>query len=196
MNDDMQPSERLPIRAVRQREASMQFHPRQIVVLFDDTQDSGATLGYYGTVVEVDPNSVAKHANQPDRWKYVVYIPFLNDNRIIRGANLFPTDEYDSLNAELGPACEVQFETNAQGASDFIPGRYRMAGHATWTAFEFIQATCHTAEVQLTLPAPYGRSGRGQLTCRVPNDTVLDRTFVLRVLGDICGQQRWREVQS
>jgi hypothetical protein len=172
------------------------LHPRQIVVLFDDNSGSGATLGYYGTVVEIVRSSIKAHADNPDRWKYVVYIPFLNNTCIVRAVDLIPTNEYDSINTELGPACEVQFDKNDQAVDDSISGRYRIAGQSAWTEFEFMRTTCITPELRLTLPAAYGKGGLGRLACCVPMDAVLDRAFVLRVLGDMCGKTHWREVRS
>jgi hypothetical protein len=175
---------------------SLGLQPRQIVVVFDNNASSGATLGYYGTVVEVVRRSVQAHADRPDRWKYVVHIPFLNNTCVIRAADLIPTDEFDSGSTELGPACEVHFDVDEQAKDDSLSGRYRMAGQAAWTAFEFLKTTCITPAFRLTLPALYGKGGLGRLTCCVPMETALDRAFVLRVLGNICGKSYWRAVGS
>ena len=83
-----------------------------------------------------------------------------------------------------------------QAGDDLLSGRYRIAGQAAWTAFEVIRTTCTTPEFRLTLPAVYGKGGLGRLTCCVPMETALDRAFVLRVLGHICGKSHWREVGS
>ena len=195
VTDDIPPSERLLLHSLKESGQSPGLQPRQIVVVFDDNSGSGATLGYYGTVVEVVRSSVKAHADNPDRWKYVVHIPFLNNTCIIRAADLIPTDEYDSLSAELGPACEVQFDRNDHAVDDSFSGRYRMAGQAAWTAFQFMRTTCITPEFRLALPAVYGNGGLGGLTCCVPMEAALDRAFVLRVLGDICGKTHWREVR-
>ncbi len=188
MSEDLGMPERLPIHPAKEPGRSVGLQPRQIVVVFENNSASGATLGYYGTVVEVLPRSVNAHPNNPARWKYVIHIPFLNDTRVIRGADLIPTDEMAASDIALGPACEVQFDRDASAGNESLAGRYRLARQTTWTAFEFIRTTCATPEYRLALPAVYGKSGSGRLRCRVPMDAELNQAFVLRVLGDVCGR--------
>jgi hypothetical protein len=180
--------ERLPIHTAKKPEQSVGLQPRQVVVVFDNNSASGATLGYYGTVVEVVSSSVNAHASNPARWKYVINIPFLNDTRVIRGADLIPTDETAAPDIALGPACEVQFDSDASAGHDALSGRYRLAKQTGWTVFRFKRSTCRTPGYRLAIPAAHGNSGSGRLTCYVPMDAELNQAFVLRVLGDVCGR--------
>jgi hypothetical protein len=175
-------------------ERSVGLQPRQVVVVFENNSASGATLGYYGTVVEVLPSSVNAHPDDPARWKYVIHIPFLNGTRVLRGVDLIPTDESVATDLNLGPACEVQFDDHASASRVALSGRYRLANQTGWTVFQFSRSTCATPTFRLALPAPHGKSGSGRLTCRVPMDLELNQAFVLRVLGDVCGKTSWRAI--
>ncbi len=188
MSDDLGIPERLPIHPAKKPERSVGLQPRQVVVVFDNNSASGATLGYYGTVVEVLPRSVNAHPNNPARWEYVIHMPFLNGTRVLRGADLIPTDETAASDMALGPACEVQFDSDESAGHDALSGRYRLAKQTGWTVFNFSRSTCATPTFRLALPAAHGKSGSGRLTCRVPMDTELNQAFVLRVLGDVCGR--------
>lgn len=168
-------------------ERSVGLQPRQIVVVFENNSASGATLGYYGTVVEVLSRSVNAHPNNPARWKYVIHIPFLNGTRVLRGADLIPTDDTAASDIALGPACEVQFDSDDSADHDALSGRYRLAKQTGWTAFKFSRSTCATPTFRLELPVAHGNSGSGRLRCHVPMDVALNKAFVLRVLSDVCG---------
>ena len=58
MSDDLGMPERLPIHPAKEPGRSVGLQTRQVVVVFDNNSASGATLGYYGTVVEVVSSSV------------------------------------------------------------------------------------------------------------------------------------------
>lgn len=133
-------------------------------------------------------------SDNPARWKYVIHIPFLNGTRVLRGADLIPTDDTAASDIDLGPACEVQFDDNASAGRDALAGRYRLANQTGWTVFQFSRSTCATPTFRLALPAAQGGSGSGRLTCRVPKDVELNQAYVLRVLGDVCGQTAWRAI--
>jgi hypothetical protein len=176
--------------------ARTELKPGQGVVVFTDDAASGATLGYYGTVVEFDGKSVERHPARSDRWKYVVYVPFLNSNCRVRASHLIATSDSWPAESAIGPAYELQFERPPDTDSGTLSGRYRLAGSADWNEFRFSKSDASAPHFQFAMPVSIWCTRPGTLRFFVPCDETLDRDYVLRALGQICGTTEWRDVTA
>ena len=166
--------------------------PGQLVLVFMENDASGATLGYYGTVVAVETASVDKHPGQPERWAYRVYLPSLNADYRIKARHLIATDEFDPVE-NLGPRCELHFDGPPGSDNLSISGRYRLAGCATWSAFAFEKSLAASPTFQLSRPVR-PPDAPCSLHFSVPPDTELDRDYVIRALGEVFCGSKWTDL--
>lgn len=176
-----------------QDRSSPTFKPGQIVAVFTDDAASGATLGYFGTVIELNRQSVVARPERWHDWKYVVYIPQLNANYLIRAGHLIPTNQVQSID-RIGPASELQFDREPNADNRVVSGRYRIGGRATWNRFQFVKTDDAFPSFQISMPVSLEADGASKLVYLVPEVEVLDRRYVIHGLKQICGEASWRDV--
>jgi hypothetical protein len=170
------------------------------VAVFPPGAVSGATLGYYGTVV-----------GRWDRWTYLVSIPALD--RVIRvesrdmlvlqssdeGARLVMSDATSAwqpgewqfeIAADPDPWCiaerrwEIEFESPPEADNPVLRGKYRV-GSVEKGRFEFMKVNQLVPSYLFRMPASALGSSRGKLKCKVPADQVLDKAYVMKTLATV-----------
>jgi hypothetical protein len=161
------------------------LQPGQRVAVFPTDAASGATLGYYGTVVKVFFQTVRAHPSDPSRWMYGVYVPAIRDEVELKGGDV----------VALGPAAEegvedglaVRFETLPGVDNDELQGVFRPL-RGDWGYFQFRKRRQPQASYQLRAPVIGPCSiGEGVLVYNVPCEQRLDRCFVLQALAQVMG---------
>ena len=150
---------------------------RQRVVLFEDDVHSGATIGHYCTIVEIDPYCRREFPHNPDYWLVRIYLPHRLEYREVRAGLLLGTQERDD--SPLPPrvflleiACTPPAEDN-----DRLAGQYRI--RQRWRDFVF--------EKRDQPVATYELYELGRLCYYVPAQERLDEAYVQRALEDLFG---------
>lgn len=161
--------------------------PGQVVVMFPSryASDAAHTLGYYGSIVRLDRESAERHY-QRDRWKYVVHIPALRGDYLIRARDMLLTTEFLPPAEQVGPGCAIRFDRELRRDYPAIHGHYRLGDGPTWHRFHFTRRRIPWPQYELFLRL---RDGAGVFTLRyfLPQSDLLDRHVVLRALTEICG---------
>lgn len=88
------------------------------------------------------------------------------------------------------PVCELQFDTSPANDNDELHGAYRIRASA-WKSFVFRKWDEPRASCQLTLPVELQGTVASTLCYYVPRKDVLDREYVLRVIGDFLRVEKW-----
>jgi hypothetical protein len=152
--------------------------PGQRVAVFQDEQASGATLGYYGTVV-------AAHTN----GTYRVFVPFYSRTIEVCGADLIAagpgvlkegvTQAVDRL--------EIRFECELLPDNRELKGTFRRKG-GPWHFFHFKRSDRMTPsyEFRLRVSPP---SAEGALTYSVPKSCYLSRGYAVAALAEFAGTE-------
>lgn len=166
--------------------------PRQIVIMFGNCPDSGATLGFYGTVTRVLNSSVVRHPSRPDLWVYRVLMPHFGCQFDISARKLFAPGTLAPAVPCAEPVCELEFDAEPADDNEEIHGAYRLPGH-DWDYFVFRKSDQPRAGYELRMPAETLRTKPAKLCYSVPRSEVLDRDYVLKAVGDIFGVQQWQQ---
>jgi hypothetical protein len=115
-------------------------------------------------------------------------------NYAIRARHLIATNDYDLSAAPIGPACEIRFDSEPAIDNLTISGRYRIAGRGGWNTFQFAKTDDAVPNYKLQMPLTVLDGGTSSLSYSVPSGAVLDRGYVLRALGEVCGDKDWQDV--
>jgi hypothetical protein len=152
--------------------------PGQRVAVFLDEQASGATVGYYGTVVATRGESA-----------YRVHVPFL--------ARTIEVNPYQLIVAELSDAnarviqsvdaLEVRFEAEVEPDNRELKGTFRRRG-GPWHYFHF-QRTAQPAPSYEFRLSVVPRMAEGALTYSVPESCFLSRGYAVAALLEIIGSK-------
>lgn len=162
---------------------SATFFPRQRAILFADDETSGATIGHFCTVVEIDPDSRREYPHSPDDWLVGIYLPHRQEFREVRAAALLGTQERDDsplppFGFQLEIYCELVTDDNAR-----IEGRYRL--RRRWEPFIFEKRPQPVATYDLFGEVEGADLKMGRLLYYVPNEDRLDQAYVWRALTEL-----------
>jgi hypothetical protein len=102
--------------------------PGQRVAVFPFAAASGATIGYYGTVIFAHPDSVRQNPHWPNSWLYRVTTGA--GSLDVRGCDVLPLGSVESsfLRRNLWPEYELCFGAPLSADNDVIQGSCRLAG--------------------------------------------------------------------
>lgn len=171
------------------------LQPRTLVVVFKESPESGATLGYYGTITRVLNSSVVRHPEQPDWWIYRVFLPHFNRHFDIPARQLIATANVDPTEPSRDPVCELQFDSRPNADNDEIHGAYRLPSR-DWDFFDFRKSDQSAPTYQLSMPLELPRKRASKLSYQIPSTEVLDRDYVLRAIGEIIGVELSKSSQE
>ncbi|MEQ8789960.1 MAG: hypothetical protein RIC55_26935 [Pirellulaceae bacterium] len=161
--------------------------PGQVVAVFPDAcpTDAARTLGYYGSIVRLDRQS-ARRQRRRERWKYVVRIPALGGDCLVRACDMIATSQFLPPAERIGPRCEVRFAENPADDNPRIEGEFRLGDGSTWHDFCFSRQPILRAHYRLSLRV---KDERGVFTLRyfVAQGQPLNRDIVRRGLAETCG---------
>jgi hypothetical protein len=154
------------------------------VAVFLNDAASGATLGYYGTIVGI------RGKRMPSYW---VHVPALDrvlrvseaDILVLRADKLEPLSDVASAWCLEYEKWEIEFESPLGPDNDELRGKYRIGGRLKGR-FHFLKRNQSYPTYQFAIPAQ-GNLGKGNLNYCVPAKGVLDRAFVMHALSEILG---------
>jgi hypothetical protein len=153
-----------------------QLLPGQHVAVFPREDASGATLGYFGTIVALRRRTFTIPPHDPDAWIYSVVT--------------HPIGRYDvtasQFLVDLVGGWEVEFDRNRGDESAAITGRY-CVGRRNWAGFRFERGAVPVSRYELRLPAIPVTCQTPSLFYEVPLAVELNRDFVRRTLEELFG---------
>jgi hypothetical protein len=149
--------------------------PGQRVAVFLDEQASGATLGYYGTVVSA-----------LDDASYSVYVPFLARTIFVRACDLIAaTLDEEANSTQSVDSLEVRFDPEPQPDNHELRGAFRRKD-GPWHAFHFTRTSASTPRYEFRLQVS-PRSCEGALIYYVPQTCFLSRGYAIAALAEFAG---------
>src|SRR5262245_17179198 len=154
------------------------LEPGQRVAVFPLQGASGATIGYYGTVVgRLEDGRVDPRTHQVKRPYRVLFSGAVHLVDLVNILPLAPPPRSHFLDDEEGPLVELRFEEPAGQPSDEISGVYRIRGQS-WGHFLFSKKLAATELIE-------SDSGLGEsVTWAVPQHDQLDANYVLRIFAE------------
>lgn len=151
------------------------------VVVFTTDRASGATLGYYGTIVGGLAREQLSDGSYSD-FHYLVRVG--SSVRRVAGDDLLPTNDFDATIADQRRNLEIRYESEPQELNQQIQGSFTIGSNDVGY-FRFRKAPQPLLTYQLHIPTAFSRSGATILDVSVPDHEVLDKTLVLEVLTDV-----------
>lgn len=156
--------------------------PPYRVVVFLNNAASGATLGYYGTLLE-------RHNRGGGRYR--VHVPALDqvvtvcdgDMLVVGGDKLHQVSDAESEWLLANQKWEVEFASPLEHDNLELWGKYRI-GSRLVGKFHFLKRNQACPTYCLAIPAE-GNDGKGKLQYFVPADRVLNREVVMLALSDL-----------
>ena len=156
---------------------SPMLQPRDIVAVFRDDPESGGTIGHYGTVVRVDADAFTR----PEDRSIVVLVQGRQAKMFER--DVIATGRVDESNPWVNTACTVRFAT--QTSPTELTGTYL----SRVGSFDFEFRVCDKISDTYNLRFPLNADHRhGRLEYFVAKQHQLDRSLVLRAIGNITGE--------
>jgi hypothetical protein len=153
--------------------------PGQRVAIFLDEHASGATLGYYGTVVVADYASAS----------YRVFVPFFSRTIEVRECDLISAtlDDCAQKVTQSVDSLEVRFESEPRADNHELRGAFRRKG-GPWHAFHFKRTASRTPhyEFRLQVSPP---SREGVMIYDVPEKCFLSRGYAVGALAEFLGTE-------
>ena len=109
----------------------------QGVIVFQDCPESGATLGYYGTVARVRTASIRRNPSLPEHWVYSVYVRSFNRCVDVAASDLLATGNWESpdlphIPEDADPILELRFHGKVAQDNSVIEGAFRPPGREWW----------------------------------------------------------------
>ena len=152
--------------------------------MFLNNAASGATLGYYGTLLGTRGQRMTS---------YWVYVPALDQVVKVPAANILligpdklePISEVESAWQVANQKWEIEFECPLEPDNSELRGTYRIGSQLTGK-FHFVKRNQSHPTYQFAIPAQ-GNVGRGKLKYVVPADCALNREVVMHALSEILG---------
>src|SRR5262245_40650731 len=142
------------------------YRQGQRCIVFKNDAVSGATLGYYGTVLHIVTRSLRRHPDVPDLWAYRVSVPSLHKHLSVSAQDLYVTGEFDEAAIEDDPAqdncCEIRFDQAPREDNGEIHGAYRLPGR-DWELFSFQKREQSHATFELHMQVQGTGTGRCDL---------------------------------
>jgi hypothetical protein len=174
---------------------------RQVAVL-PSGEASGATIGYYGTVLSVFYGTVRANPRTPDLWRYRIYVYALKCECEVLGRDLVAfgssIDDADGNSLALCSSASdaerdgvlglaVRFETTPAEDNEELRGAYRPPEGA-WGSFKFKKRPQPFPTYRYRAPV-CGRTdiAEGEVSYKVPAVDRLDRAYVVTALAVILG---------
>ncbi|MEQ1826380.1 MAG: hypothetical protein ABL921_10545 [Pirellula sp.] len=165
--------------------------PKTHVLIVEDREVSGSTVGYHGTVIRVIDRSVLANPELPNRWSYRVYVPVLDAEFEIAARIIIPTVQEDDLENRKQTPFNIQFDSSPSSSSPStkeIHGAFRVEDD--WIHFHFIKHDesydAYKLDIQVVTKLHLTR----RLVFRVGRDTILDRNFVRQAIFAILWQDK------
>lgn len=169
------------------------LQPRERVVIFKDDPSSGATLGYYGTVLDIHTSSIQRHPDSPEHWSYTVLIYGSGDRVDVVAGDLFAPGmmNFDHLPPDSDtskPAFEIRVHGEIGKLCKEIRGAYRFLDRE-WRLFTFRKRDSQCPAYKLTFPLPGQGPRVANLEYSVPYDVNLDQSFIFQAIADLTGTE-------
>jgi hypothetical protein len=167
------------------------LQPNERVVVIAEDQGSGATIGYYGTVVRVHTSSMRHYPSNPALWKYSVHVENLQDCIDVAATSLFATGEVSDAglpceNDRSKPVIEIRFHHSLIEDNTEVHGAYRLP-QSEWRLFRFRKSEVSRPSYQLSVPIPDELSRVGELEFQIPLWLCLDKSYVFQALSEVHG---------
>ena len=90
------------------------YQPQQRAIVFLEDRTTGGTLGYYCTIVQVCNDTGRKRCDAFEQCVCRVFVPYLNEYKDVRGADLLVTGLSESVLMPEVPdgafLCELRFD--------------------------------------------------------------------------------------
>ena len=152
------------------------IRPMTHVMVVNNSDVSGSTIGYHGTVIRVIDQSILANPSAPARWSYRVFIPQLKAEYAIVADKIISTDETDDPDT-LGHAIrDIQFDVMTTEESH---GAYRINSRE-WLHFHFCRHDALSDEWSMSMPMNRDEPDIRRLRYRVGSEAVMDKEYVLR----------------
>ena len=157
----------------------MLLTPGTRVAVFLDEHASGATLGYYGTVVTAYANST-----------YRVYVPFYVRTIEVRECDLISAEQGESNEAatQAVDSLEVRFESEPLPDDLELKGTFHRKGRP-WHVFHFRRSDRKTPSYEFRLQVS-PLAAEGVLIYHVPKTCYLSRGYAVAALAEFVGSER------
>jgi len=168
----------------------------QLVAVFLADNVAGATLGYYGTVVSDDAASQHEFPAQPERWRYRVFVPFLNSELRVEAFQLIAFGDTIGAEQPTTPAHQLMFEGSVGEDERLVKGQYRLPGSAIWHSFAFRKEVAARASYSLAMPVRFVPGVPHSLSYTVPESSRLGRQYVLHAMREVFGGPTWQELSD
>jgi|GEM_PF-5186911 hypothetical protein len=165
------------------------LQPRQKAIYFPEDCASGATIGYYCTILGLVTASSESNPSRPDLWIYRVALANSTGYLEVPAGCLFGSNEFDSAETKddtekKTPACEIRFANELCHDNEEIRGIVRLEGRE-WEPFVFEKWELPYRSYELARPVQGGMTKAGTLIYRVPSSQFLDRYCVLSALIEV-----------
>ncbi len=166
------------------------LHDLERVVVVAEDPASGATIGYYGTVIRLHTSSLRLHPSSPERWTYSVFVQRLQDCIDVVATSLFATGQMsNNLCSEVDASdhvMEIRFHSSLVWDNTEIDGAYRLLD-AEWRLFSFRKCEIARPSFRLAVPVPDESSRAAELEYSVPMAHQLNEHFVFRAIAEMHG---------
>jgi hypothetical protein len=162
-------------------------HERVVVIAEDPT--SGATIGYYGTIVRLHTSSLRLNPGSPAQWTYSVFVQRLQKCVDVVATSLFATGQISNVDipAEIDESnlvVEIRFHHSLVQGNPEVHGAYRLP-EAEWRLFSFRKSEVARASFRLAVPVPDESSRAAELEFSVPFEHELDKHYVFRAIAEV-----------
>lgn len=159
--------------------------PMTHVLIVKNSEVSGSTIGYHGTVIRVIDRSVLSNPDTPANWSYRVFIPVLEAQFEIVASKIISTGKMDDVGTIEHLFRDIQFDF---ASSEESQGAFRLDDN-DWLNFHFKKHDASYDECTMSMPMNAGFPVALRIYCRVRREAILDREYVLRAIKKALGQK-------
>lgn len=161
----------------------------QRVAVFPYADVSGATIGYYGTLLSVVAESVHRNPDCPDAWQYRV--DAAGCVLKVAGCDILPLGPLPAHGNDHGfePLLQLHFAAPPLSDNAELIGMYRF-GRIDWGHFSFRKQPQESPTYRLRISATLDPAVPSILECAIPSEWRLDEGFVRESFVAILGGDR------
>ena len=161
------------------------FKPGQSVIVCLDDPESGATLGYYGTIIRIFGKSKTQFPNQPQHWYYRVEVPYLNKKIDVPARMLLSTENLGRSEFKDERDQKICFDKRPDQDNDEISGSYRLSsGSITYFMFRKSDMPVATYKLDMQIHANHPET---LLLYHVPKNATLNSEYVRLAIRELLG---------
>lgn len=160
------------------------FDPGQHVIICQEDPESGETIGYYGTVIQVLAESKIRLPESPHLWQYRVSVPYMQRAITVPARMLVATGMRDGR-AHAQPDWKICFDRIPENDNETISGSYRLPNTGT-TYFLFQKSDSDVLLYKLSMQIGETRP-EWKLIYEVPRPAKLDSVYVRDSIRKLIG---------